>query len=61
MSNPRSGGRATHALRPVTLQRGYTQHAEGSVLVSFGATRVLCTASVEEKVPCKRSSAPIAG
>ena len=51
MSNPRIGGRATHALRPVTLQRGYTQHAEGSVLVSFGATRVLCTASVEEKVP----------
>ncbi len=51
MSNPRAGGRATHALRPVTLQRGYTQHAEGSVLVSFGATRVLCTASVEEKVP----------
>ena len=51
MSNPRAGGRATHALRPVTFQRGYTQHAEGSVLVSFGATRVLCTASVEEKVP----------
>ena len=51
MSNPRTGGRATHALRPVTLQRGYTQHAEGSVLVSFGATRVLCTASVEERVP----------
>ena len=39
------------ALRPVTLQRGYTRHAEGSVLVSFGDTRVLCTASVEEKVP----------
>ena len=51
MSNPRIGGRATHALRPVTLQRGYTQHAEGSVLVEFGATKVLCTASVEEKVP----------
>jgi ribonuclease PH len=51
MSFSRSVGRAADALRPVTLQRGYTQHAEGSVLVSFGATRVLCTASVEEKVP----------
>ena len=51
MNTQRTGGRAAHALRNVTLQRGYTQHAEGSVLVSFGATRVLCTASVEEKVP----------
>ncbi len=51
MNTQRSGGRAAHALRQVTLQRGYTQHAEGSVLVSFGATRVLCTASVEERVP----------
>ena len=47
----RTGGRSAHALRPVTLQRGYTRHAEGSVLVAFGDTRVLCTASVEEKVP----------
>jgi len=47
----RAAGRACDALRPVTLQRGYTRHAEGSVLVSFGDTRVLCTASVEEKVP----------
>jgi ribonuclease PH len=38
-------------LRPVTIERGYTKHAEGSVLVSFGDTRVLCTASVEDKVP----------
>jgi len=38
-------------LRPVTLERGYTKHAEGSVLVAFGDTRVLCTASVEDKVP----------
>ena len=51
MSFSRTGGRAAHALRPVTLQRGYTRHAEGSVLVAFGDTRVLCTASVEEKVP----------
>jgi ribonuclease PH len=35
----------------VTLERGYTKHAEGSVRVSFGATRVLCTASVEDRVP----------
>ena len=47
----RSSGRAADALRPVTIQRGFTRHAEGSVLVSFGDTRVLCTASVEEKVP----------
>ena len=51
MNTQRTGGRAAHALRNVTLARGYTQHAEGSVLVSFGATRVLCTASVEERVP----------
>ena len=47
----RSGGRAAAALRPVTLERHHTRHAEGSVLVCFGHTRVLCTASVEEKVP----------
>ncbi len=47
----RADGRAAAALRPITLQRGYTVHAEGSVLVSFGATKVLCTASVEERVP----------
>jgi ribonuclease PH len=44
-------------LRPVSFTRQYTRHAEGSVLVSFGHTRVLCTASVEERVPPhKRSS-----
>ena len=47
----RAQGRAADALRRVSLVRGYTKHAEGSVLVSFGDTRVLCTASVEEKVP----------
>lgn len=51
MTYLRSGGRAADALRAVAIQRGYTKHAEGSVLVSFGATQVLCTASVEEKVP----------
>jgi ribonuclease PH len=54
MTFERTGGRAADALRPVSLQRGYTRHAEGSVLVSFGDTRVLCTASVEEKVPPHR-------
>ena len=47
----RPSGRAFDQLRPVTLQRQFTRHAEGSVLVSFGDTRVLVTASVEEKVP----------
>ncbi len=52
MNSPaRPSGRAPDQLRPVSLQRRYTRHAEGSVLVSFGDTRVLCTASVEEKVP----------
>ena len=47
----RNQGRAADALRPVRITRHYTRHAEGSVLVEFGDTRVLCTASVEEKVP----------
>ncbi|MFO1321129.1 MAG: ribonuclease PH [Burkholderiales bacterium] len=47
----RPSGRAPHELRPVRLQRHFTRYAEGSVLVEFGDTRVLCTASVEEKVP----------
>ncbi|WP_119291749.1 ribonuclease PH [Azohydromonas sediminis] len=51
MTFMRTHGRAADALRPVSLQRHYTRHAEGSVLVSFGDTRVLCTASVDEKVP----------
>src|SRR5438045_4320755 len=51
MTFKRSGGRLADQLRPVAIERGFTRHAEGSVLVSFGDTRVLCTASVEEKVP----------
>ena len=51
MSFRRTAGRAADALRPITLERGYTRHAEGAVLVAYGHTRVLCTASVEEKVP----------
>ena len=51
MSFERTSGRAADALRPVSLTRRYTVHAEGSVLVAFGATKVLCTASVDERVP----------
>jgi ribonuclease PH len=47
----RPSGRTPDALRAVTITRGFTRHAEGSVLVEFGDTRVLCTASVEDKVP----------
>jgi ribonuclease PH len=47
----RPSGRAPDQLRALTIERGFTMHAEGSVLVSFGNTRVLCTASVEETVP----------
>jgi ribonuclease PH len=47
----RTGDRAADQLRPVRITRGFTIHAEGSVLIEFGDTRVLCTASVEEKVP----------
>jgi ribonuclease PH len=43
--------RPTDALRPVRITRAFTMHAEGSVLIEFGHTKVLCTASVEEKVP----------
>jgi ribonuclease PH len=53
----RSGARAPDQLRPVRITRHYTMHAEGSVLIEFGNTRVLCTASVEERVPAhKRGS-----
>jgi ribonuclease PH len=47
----RPSGRADDELRAVRFTRGFTKHAEGSVLVEFGDTRVLCTASVEERVP----------
>jgi ribonuclease PH len=51
MSIARPSGRAADQLRPVSLQRHYTRHAEGSVLVCFGDTHVLCTATVENKAP----------
>jgi ribonuclease PH len=47
----RPSGRQPNILRSLTITRGYTMHAEGSVLVAFGNTKVLCTASVEESVP----------
>ena len=47
----RPQGRPANALRPVTITRHYTKHAEGSVLIAFGDTKVLCTASVEDRVP----------
>lgn len=47
----RIDGRTPEQLRPVTIQRGWSKHAEGSVLVSFGDTRVLCTASATQGVP----------
>ncbi|MBU2642834.1 MAG: ribonuclease PH [Gammaproteobacteria bacterium] len=47
----RPSGRAPDALRTLSFTRGYTKHAEGSVLVAMGDTRVLCTASVLEKIP----------
>jgi len=47
----RAGGRGDRELRPVTIEPGYLRHAEGSALISFGDTRVLCAASVEPGVP----------
>ena len=49
--NPRPDGRRADQLRPISIVRNYTKHAEGSVLISAGDTRVLCTASIEEGVP----------
>jgi ribonuclease PH len=47
----RPSSREYDAMRPISIERHYTKHAEGSVLVSFGDTKVLCTASVEDKAP----------
>ncbi len=47
----RPSGRKADQLREVGITRSYTRHAEGSVLVEFGETRVICTVSIEEKVP----------
>ena len=47
----RPSGRTPSDLRQIRITRGFTRHAEGSVLIEFGDTRVLCTASVEESVP----------
>ena len=50
-STPRPDGRAPDALRPIAIQTGVARHAEGSALIALGDTHVLCTASVEERVP----------
>jgi ribonuclease PH len=47
----RPSGRAADAMRPITVETSFTRHAEGSVLIGFGDTKVLVTASVEDKVP----------
>ena len=47
----RPSGRAPDEMREITIQTGFTKHAEGSCLIGFGDTRVLCTASVEKNVP----------
>ena len=47
----RPSGRAANQLREISIERNFTKHAEGSVLISCGATKVICTASVEQKVP----------
>ncbi len=47
----RPSGRQSDALRPITLEPGFAKHAEGSCLVRFGDTHVLCTASIEDRVP----------
>ncbi|MEX0606688.1 MAG: ribonuclease PH, partial [Halofilum sp. (in: g-proteobacteria)] len=47
----RPSGRAADEIRPVRITRAYTKHAEGSVLVEFGDTRVICNASVDQQVP----------
>ena len=47
----RPSGRAPDEMRAITIETGFTKHAEGSCLVSFGDTRVLCTASIEERTP----------
>jgi ribonuclease PH len=51
VNGPRALGRGPFDLRPVSITRGYARHAEGSALIEYGSTRVLCTASVEERVP----------
>lgn len=47
----RPSGRNLSEMRPVSIETGYTKHAEGSCLISIGATRVICTATIEDRVP----------
>ena len=53
---PRNDGRSPADLRPLRFERGFTEHAPGSVLTSFGRTRVLCTAMYNDGVPAYFSS-----
>ncbi len=48
---PRADGRLADQLRPITFEAGIAPHATGSVLVSYGQTRVICAATIEPKVP----------
>ena len=57
----RASGRTPADLRPILFTRDYTEMANGSVLVDFGRTRVLCTASVEERIPPWLQFTPIHG
>ena len=54
MSKPRPSGRNANQLRSLRIERNFTKHAEGSVLVGFGDTLVLCTASVDDRSPPHR-------
>lgn len=47
----RIDGRSAEELRPVTITRGFVKHAEGSVLIEVGETKIICTATVEDRVP----------
>ena len=58
---PRLFNRNTDQLRPVVIARHYTKHAEGSVLIAMGDTKVLCTASIEERVPPHKKGSVKAG
>ena len=50
-ATPRPDGRAADRMRPISIETGFSRHAEGSALIAVGETRVLCTASVEDRVP----------
>ena len=57
----RTDGRRTNQTRPLTITTGYLEHAEGSVLIELGATRIICSATVEDKIPPWMRSQKVAG